>query len=112
MERPTNMPIKPTERWTGPIPVNQVVWEAAQEFCGGNTNRVFMRADLEAIIKKKYSDFKMVNIGAELSIDCVNSDSKDSKYRGRRRYWRVGQGKYRLYDPEKDKIESGEKTNQ
>ncbi len=90
------MEIKLTERWSGPVPVNQVVWEAAQEFTDRDTNRVFMKADLEPIIKKKYPDFKMVNIGAELSIDCVNSDSKDSKYRGKRRYWRVGHGKYRL----------------
>ena len=96
------METKHKERWSGPITVNQVVWEATQIFTGGDSTKVFIKADLVPIVKKKYHDFKMVNIGAELSIDCVNSDSKESKSRGRNRYWRVGLGRYRLYDPKID----------
>ena len=94
-----------TSLWSGP-PVNLVVWKAAKEFTSKDTNRVFMKADLEPIIEKEYPDFKMVNIGAELSIDCVNSDSKDSKSRGKGRYWRVGHGRYRLYDPARDEVQN------
>ena len=112
MERLTNMETKLTERWSGPIPVNQVVWEAVQEFTDGDTNIEFAIKDVKPVISKKYPNFKLSNVGAEIAADCVNHPSRHYYSANEDRYWRVGYAKYRLFDPEKDKMESNEDVNQ
>lgn len=94
-----------TSRWSGDIPVNQVVWEAVQEFTDEDANKTFAIKDIKAVILNKYPDFNMANLGAEIGAGCVNNPSRYNSYSTTRdRYWRIDRGKYRLYDPEKDKV--------
>ena len=110
MERLTNMQTELTERWTGPIPVNQVVWEAVLELTDGDTNTEFAIKDVKPVISKKYPNFKLSNVGCEITSDCVNHTSRHHYQGGSDRYWWVSRGKYRLYDPEKDNVEGDEET--
>lgn len=98
------MESKLTERWTGPIPVNQVVWEAVLELTGGDTNTEFAIKDVKPVISKKYPNFKLSNVDAEIAADCVNHPSRHYYSVKEDRYWRVGYGRYRLYDPKNDRI--------
>lgn len=102
-----------TPRWTGDKPVKQVVWEAVQEFVGENADKEFAIKDLKPIIEKKYPEFKMSNVSPEIRADCVNNPKRHEHYSGNKnRYWQTPTGKYRLYDPEKDKIEDSDDSIQ
>ena len=91
-------------RWSGDKPVKQVVWEAVQEFTGGDADIEFAIKDLKPVILDKHPDFKMSNVGPEIASGCVNSPSRHH-YRGADDwYWKIERGTYRLYDPEKDKM--------
>lgn len=92
-------------RWSGDKSVKQVVREAVQEFTGGDADIEFAIKDLKPVISDKHPDFKMVNVGAEVASGCVNHPSRHH-YRGADDwYWRIATGRYRLYDPEKDKLD-------
>lgn len=91
-------------RWSGDKPVKQVVWEAVQEFTGGDADIEFAIKDLKPVILDMHPDFKMSNVGPEIASGCVNSPSRHH-YRGADDwYWKIERGTYRLYDPEKDKM--------
>ncbi len=92
-----------TDRWSGPIPVNQVVWEAVLDFTGGDAGVEFAIKDIESVALRKYPDFKVSNVAPEINADCVNSPSRHHYSSNEDRYWKVGYGRYRLYDPERDK---------
>ena len=51
------MKTKITDQWSGPIPVNQVVWEAVLDFTGGDTDIEFAIKDIKLIVLKKYPNF-------------------------------------------------------
>ena len=95
----------PPSRDPSDKPVKQVVWEAVQEFTGGNTNIEFAIKDLKPVISKKHRDFKMGNLGPEIAAGCVNHPSRRHHSVTEDRYWRISTGRYRLYNPEKDKME-------
>ena len=99
------MKTKVAERWSEPIPVNQVVWEAVLDFTGGDTSIEFAIKDIKSVILNKYPDFKESNVGSEINAACVNSPSRHHYSNDANRYWKVEYGKYRLYDPENDKME-------
>ena len=102
-----------TPRWTGDKPVKQVVWEGVKDFTNSNVDIEFSIAEIKKVVSKKYPDFRLNNVGAEIAADCVNHPSRDRYPRGIDRYLRIETGRYRLYDPEKDKIESdGKPTNE
>ena len=91
-------------RWSGDKPVKQVVWEAVQEFTGGDVDIEFAIKNLRPVILDKHPDFKMSNVGPEIASGCVNSPSRHH-YRGADDwYWKIERGTYRLYDPEMDKM--------
>ena len=98
------MQTRVTNRWSGPIPVNQVVWEAVLDFAGGDAGVEFAIKDIEPVTLRKYPDFKVSNVGPEINAYCVNSPSRHHYSGNEDRYWRVGYGIYRLYDPERDKM--------
>ena len=83
-------------RWSGP-PVKDVVWEAVQDFTGGDVNIEFAIKDIEAVALKKYPDFKVSNVGVEITAGCVNSASRHHHSPDIDRYWKVARGVYRLY---------------
>ena len=89
-------------QWSGPKRVKDVIWEAVQELTGGNMDVEFAIKDVKPVISKKYPDFKLSNVDAEITADCVNHPSRHHHSVNEDRYWRVGYGKYRLYDPKTD----------
>ena len=93
-----------TSRWSGDKPVNQVVWEAVQELTQGKTNVEFAIEKVRAIIVKRYPTFKKTTVGAQITAACVNHPSRRHHSGNEDRYWRISTGRYRLYDPAKDKI--------
>ena len=95
-----------TSRWSGDKPVNQVVWEAVQELTTKDPNIEFTLKEVRRLILEKYSEFNPSTADCQLYSDCVNHSSRHHYPGGSDRYWRVGYGKYRLYDPEKDKVET------
>ncbi|MCG9132107.1 hypothetical protein J5I95_10535 [Candidatus Poribacteria bacterium] len=93
-----------TSRWSGDIPVNQVVWETVQELTTGSLNVDFTLKEVRGRILEKYPDFNRSTADCQLYSDCVNHPSRHHYPGGTDRYWRISRGKYRLYDREKDKV--------
>ena len=93
-----------SQQWSGPITVKQVVWEAVLELTDGDVTVEFAIKDVKPIITEKYPDYKLSNVGAEISADCVNSPSRRHYTVNKDRYWKVRYGIYRLYDPKRDKV--------
>ncbi|MDE0315746.1 MAG: hypothetical protein OXM61_12645 [Candidatus Poribacteria bacterium] len=93
-------------------PVEQIVWKAVQEFTDGDLNVTFSPIDIERTVENKHPDFLLSRVRRLIRGSCVNF-SKRRKYPiGEDRYWWVSRGKYRLYDPEKDKIKENDDVNQ
>lgn len=93
-----------SSRWSGDKPVKQVVWEAVQELTEENPSVEFTLREVRAIILDKYSDFNPSTADFQLYSDCVNHPSRHHYPGGNDRYWRISRGKYRLYDPKRDKL--------
>lgn len=94
-----------SSRWTGDKGVREVVKDAVDEITNGETSVEFSIKDLNSLIKSKYPDFNHSTTGTQLSADCVNHPSRHHHSVKEDYYWRVSQGRYRLYDPQKDKTE-------
>ncbi len=95
----------PPTRWSGDKPVKQVVWDAIQELTQGKTDVEFAIKEVTAIILKEDPNFKVGTVNGQITADCVNHPSRRHHSTTEDRYWRVSTGRYRLYDPEKDKME-------
>ena len=91
-------------RWAGDKPVKQVVWEAVQELIQGNKED-FTPKEAIALILEKEPDFNKSTAQCQLIADCVNHTSRHHYPGGDDRYWWISKGKYRLYNPERDKAE-------
>lgn len=101
-----------TSRWSGDKPVDQVTWEAVQEFTKGDPNATFTLRDIEKILSEKYPDLAESNRPRNrIRGSCVNFGKRHTYSIGEDRYWWVKKGVYRLYDPEKDKVESNGEAN-
>ena len=94
-----------TPRWLGDKPVRDIVMEAVQELTGKETNIEFAPKDVSKLISKKYPDFKLSNVGPELTAGCPNLPSYRHHSGNHKFYWRVRPGIYRLYEPKRDKVE-------
>ena len=94
-----------TSRWSGDKPVKQVVLETVQELTGGDINVEFAPKEVSTLISNKYPDFKLSNVGPELTAGCPNLPSYRHHSGNHKFYWRVRPGIYRLYDPKRDKVE-------
>ena len=105
-ERPSSPPRPPSDH-----PAHQVVWEGVQEFTKGDPNTTFTLRDIEQVVSEKHPDFNKNTVRGWIRRSCVNFPSRDSNRRGEDRYWWVERGVYRLYDPEKDEIESDGEAN-
>ena len=86
-------------------PIEQMVWEAVQEFTDGNPNDEFTLKDIERVISVKYPDFNIRRVRRWIRAGCVDFPSRHNYPEGEDRYQHVSRGKYRLFDPEKDKLE-------
>lgn len=94
-------------------PKKEIIWDAVQELTQGKKDVEFAIKEVTAIILKKDPNFKKGTITGYITADCVNHPSRHQKKVSKDDYyWRVGQGKYRLFDPEKDKLEDTTDTIQ
>ena len=100
-ERPSSPPRPQSDH-----PVEQVTWEAVQEFTKGDPNVTFTLIDIEQVVSEKYPDLaESSKVRFRIRGSCVNFGKRHTYPIGEDRYWLVKRGVYRLYDPEKDKIE-------
>ncbi len=83
----------------------EVVREAIKEITGEKTNVEFAPKDVKKILSEKYPGFKLAGVNFNIGTDTVNQNTYDVIPKSERKLWRVAQGKYRLHDPEKDKVE-------
>lgn len=95
----------PPSRWSGDKPVKQVVWEAVREFTQDRTDVEFTIRGITSIILKKDPDFKKETVNGQITADTVNHRSRRYHSATEDRYWRIATGRYRLYNPETDKLE-------
>ena len=95
-------------RWSGDKPVRDVVWETVQELTGRDTNKEFSPKAVSTLILQKYPDFKVSNVGTELTAGSPNHSSYHHHSGNHKYYWWVSPGIYRLYNPESDKVEMRE----
>ena len=90
-------------RWSGDKPVKQVVWEAVKELMQGNKED-FTPQEVIALILEKEPDFNKSTARCQLISGCVNHTSRHHYPGGDDRYWWISKGKYRLYNPKRDKV--------
>lgn len=90
-----------SSQWSGDNPSHQVVWEAVQEFTNGDANVEFAPKDIDQVVLEK--GFKTGPVRSRIRGSCVNFSKRAQYPKGEDRYWHVSRGRYRLYDPEKDK---------
>ncbi len=95
----------PGSQWQGNKGVREVVLETVQEFTGGDVNVEFTNKEIIAVILEKYPDFNKNTVNLQIAAGCPNHGSYRHHSGNYRYYWKTGIGKYRLYDPENDKIE-------
>ena len=101
LERPSSPPRPPSDH-----PVDQVTWEAIQEFTAGDPNVTFTLKDIEEILSEKYPDLAVGERARNrIRGSCVNFQLRRTYPMGEDRYWLVKRGVYRLYDPKNDKVE-------
>lgn len=93
-----------TSQWSGDKGVRDVVLEAVQEFTGGDVNTEFAPKEITALILEKYPNFNRNTVTAQLGAACPNHGTFRWHSGNYKYYWKIGTGKYRLYDPERDKV--------
>ena len=89
--------MRTNSRWSGP-PVREVVWGAVQCFTGGDVDVEFAIKDIKQVALEMYPNFKVSNVGPEITAGCVNSASRHHYSPDIDRYWKVKSGVYRLYE--------------
>ena len=93
-----------SSRWTGNKGVREVVKEAVDEFTNGNTTVEFSINEVRNFIQNEYPTFKSSTVSGQITAGCTNHNSKGHHPSSKHNYyWRIGNGKYRLYDPLTDK---------
>ena len=97
--------VSSTSRWSGDKPVRTVVLEAVQELTKKDTKVEFAPKEVSTLILKKYPDFNIGTARLQLIAGSPNHTSYHNYSGNHKYYWRVRPGIYRLYDPERDKVE-------
>lgn len=92
-----------TQRWGGQKSAKQIIRENVIEFIAGNKNKIFSPKDICQLILNKYPTFNKNTVSCQIMSDSVNHTSRHHYPGGEDLYWWLEKGKYRLYDPEKDK---------
>ena len=100
-----------TSRWQGDKKVRDVVLEAVKEVTGGDVNVEFAPKQIIALILKEYPNFNKGTVNGQLHANCPNHGSYRWHSETYKYYWKIGRGRYRLYDPEKDEVESDREAN-
>ena len=97
--------VRQSARWSDDKLVREVVLEAVQELTEGDTNVEFAPKEISTIILKKYPDFNTRTARRQLIAGCPNLPSYRHHSGNHKYYWSVRRGIYRLYNPERDKVE-------
>lgn len=105
-ERPSSPPQPPSNKGT-----REIVLEAVQKFTGEDINVEFTLKEIIAFILEKYPDFKKGTVRGQLTAGCPNHGSYHHHAGNYKYYWKIGTGRYRLYDPETDEVESDGEVN-
>ena len=92
-----------TSQWSGNKGVRDVVLEAVQEFTKGDVNVEFAPKEIVKRVLEKYPDFNRSTVTTQLGAACPNHGGFRGNYKY---YWKIGTGRYRLYDPERDEIQN------
>lgn len=100
----------PPTRWSGDKPLDVEILETVEELMQEDKES-FTLKEVRGLISEKYSDFVPSRIDYQVYSDCVNFPTRRDYPQGSDRYWRISRGKFRLYDPEKDKMEGDTETN-
>ena len=93
-----------TQRWSGEKLVKEIVREAALELTQGNKDFLFYPKDVSGVVLKEYPNVNKNTVNCQIISDCVNHTSRHHYPGGEDRYWWVEKGKYRLFDPRRDKV--------
>ena len=91
-------------RWSGDKSVRQVVREAVEELTQGDKTCIFSPKEVSQIVLQRYPTFNKSSVSCEIVSDCVNHNSRKHYPGGDELYWWLENGKYRLFDPENDKL--------
>ena len=88
-------------------PIEDIILEAVQEFTKGDLNAIFTLKEIEPIILKKHPDLaKSDKVRNRIRGSCVDFEKRHTYSPiGPDTYQWVSRGKYRLYDPERDKVQ-------
>lgn len=97
--------ISQTSRWQGDKGVREVVLEAVQQFTQSNVNVEFTKKEITASILGEYPDFSRNTVSGQINKGCPNDRSYRYHSGNYKYYWKVGTGRYRLYNPETDEVE-------
>lgn len=90
-------------RWSGNA--RKTVLETVQELTRKDTKIEFAPKEISTLILKKYPDFKVNTVQGQLVAGCPNHASYRHHSGNYKYYWRVRSGRYRLFDPKRDKVE-------
>ena len=91
-------------RWSGEIPARQVVWEAVQEITKNDKSHIFSPKEVSQVVLKRFPTFNKSTVGCQIISDCVGHTSRHHYPGEVDRYWWVDKGRYRLFDPDNDKL--------
>ena len=97
--------MKTTSRWSGDEDVRDVVREAVRKFTGEDVQVEFEPKDIKAVVLKKYPHFKKNTVDGQIAAGCPNHGSYHHHSGNHKLYWKIGHGKYRLYNAETDNLE-------
>lgn len=92
-----------TSLWRGIKKAREVVLEVVHEFTGGDVQVEFEPKDIKSAVLEKYTDFKKGTVSGQIHAGCPNSPSYRHHSGNHKFYWKIADGKYRLYDAAKDK---------
>lgn len=97
---PSSPPQPPSDR-----PIEEIILEAVQEFTKDDPNAIFTLKEIEQIISEKHPDLaKSDKVRNRIRGSCVDFEKRHTYSPiGPDTYQWVSRGKYRLYDPERDK---------
>ncbi len=101
-----------TSQWSGDKGRRDIVRDAVGTVTQDKTDVEFAIREIATVIHKTDPSFPKGTVSGQITANCVNHPSRRHHPSAKHDYyWRVTQGKYRLYDPEKDKIDNNGETN-
>ncbi|WP_031517504.1 DUF7669 domain-containing protein [Desulfofalx alkaliphila] len=90
-------------RWKEPVRVKTVISDAIEKLTQGKDNITFTPSEVIRELVKQYPDINQSTVRCQIIQDCVNHTSRRHYPSGQRDlYYRIGKGKYRPYNPNKD----------